>query len=402
MAQEFITPAQREARIQAVIAEARAAHFAGQQSPMVGGMPVSAPLAYEGNPIAFDPDTASAPKRNQTPTPHRHRVGLTVGVFATLAAVVLVGSRLLPPSVTETNSGVIQDSGAQLPGTVTALGAEGLNAENCSGESAAVAHLTVEGYMPIRYTLNAPDGKTSVIPNTYMDAVAKAQNDPSLATKSGYPEVTAVGLSLYMNICETTGKAAVTGSTVNADGLTVTLTPENTDIAVQSEAYPSNLKASQHITVPPQSFIASNPSVYTDASLQAVNAVANNTPQADGTPDVAFSNQAKGLYNALLDSLANELGSADGSTRLNKLMRTTIYEVEQQALEKRLGSTTLTISGALPAPEVMHAIGDEKASNIAFDENGFVPTAVSVTLGAAPTTGQTPSATATTGGGSNS
>ena len=314
---------------------------------------------------------------------------------AGLTAGATTGTLHLPANVSRVISSIGNKADTPIPGTVAALGPAGFNDKNCNGPEHAVATLTISGRLPLKWLLMSMDNK-QITPAKYMDQVATAMNKPDLKTDSGYPEITANSYQYYMNICQVNNKDGATGSTINTQNLAVTLTPVDASIVVQDKAYMTNLKAGENVTVPPQSFISSNPA-YTDASLKAVNDVAT---YAQGT---AFGNQAKGELNLMSDSIVAELAIADPKSPINSIMGHTIYDIEKLAAKMRLGYSNATLSSAMPAPTAVHTLGNEKAANLAPDDPtnpGFVPTAVSVKLGPPIIVTNSPTPTATNGGNS--
>ncbi len=381
--------------------EARAARAAqSMRAVPVSGLSVVPIQPPDTFPEDDEPDNIPT---HETRTKRGHRAGkfVVAAVFVAAGAVgVASGAIKLPTSTGTSHSATTAESKADtpIPGTVAALGPAGFNAQNCNGPEHAVATLTISGRLPLKWLLMSTDNK-QITPAKYMDQVAAAMSKPELKTDSGYPEITANSYQYYMNICQVDKKDAVTGSTINTQNLAVTLTPVDASIVVQDKAYMTNLKAGENVTVPPQSFISSNPAVYTDASLKAVNDVATYT---QGT---AFESQAKGELNLMSDSIGSELASADPKSPINSIMGHTIYDIEELAAKMRLGDSSATLSSAMPAPTVGHTIGNEKAASVAPDDPnnpGFVPTDIQVKFGPPTIATASPTPTPTTTNGGNS
>ncbi len=367
-------------------------------SPNVAVAPIQRPIKSPE-----DIESGSVPA-----TKERSRRSRKVGALAIAAVIAAAGLTAgattgaikLPGNISHVTSALANRDTAHIPGQVTALGAEGLNAQNCSGPEHAVADITISGRLPLKWLLMSADNR-QIIPDKYMDQVATAMKKPNLKTDSGYPEMTADSYQYYMNICQANNKdAAATGSMINAQNLAITLTPVDASIVVQDQAYMTSLKTGENVTVPSQAFISSNPAAYTDASLKAVNDIATYAPGA------AFENQVRGELNLMSDSIGNGFSSADPKSSFNILMgNKTIYDVEKQALEKLLGNDNLVFNGSMPAPTVGHTVGNEKAANLAPDDPnspGFVPTEIQVKLGLPTIATASPTPTPTTTNGGNS
>lgn len=286
-------------------------------------------------------------------------------------------------SYTGEAGGVSEYGEIELP-TVTK--AEGLNLENCKKPGSTIASFRLKGNYALRYQVQSEDG--TVIPLLpYISAekgqlsTGKGQNpkDAKFETLSGYPEmVMQDNLVLEVNACQKPNTAAITQEdgvdTVNLANIDFSVNlnfPSEYELPIQNKAYMTDLPKNTLYTWPAQTFLTSNPKLFTNKSVKAAK-------KAHTSAD-----QQAGAFNAAVRAMVASAADASATSQFNKTVTfvdkdtKTLYDAVKEGLKIRLGNENLNWNGTIDS--LTPLLNDKKTTLI--DTTGAPEESFTITSG---------------------